>query len=68
LARVVNSPVVTVDGNPAAVLYAGLTPFSVGLYQIDFTVPAGSKTGNLTVVVTQNGTLANTTTLPVVSK
>ncbi len=68
LARVVNTPEVTVDGAPAAIVYAGLTPFAVGLYQIDFTVPASAKTGNLNVVVTQNGVMANVTTIPVVSK
>lgn len=70
LARVVNMnmPVVTVDGNPAKVTYAGLTPFSVGLYQIDFTVPKAARTGNLTVVIMQNGTVANATTLPVIAK
>lgn len=68
LARVVTMPTVTVDGNPATVLFAGLTPGSVGLYQIDFTVPANAKSGNLAVVVAQNGSMANTTTLPVMSK
>lgn len=66
LARVTETPQVTVDGETAAIVYAGLTPFSVGLYQIDFTIPKDAKTGNLTVVVTQNGTTANTTTIPVV--
>jgi uncharacterized protein (TIGR03437 family) len=56
-----------VAGEPATLVYAGLTPFSVGLYQIDFTIPLDAKSGNLAVVVTQNGTTANTTTIPVVS-
>jgi uncharacterized protein (TIGR03437 family) len=67
LARVTNVPQVTVAGEPATIVYAGLTPFSVGLYQIDFTIPLDAKSGNLAVVVTQNGTTANTTTIPVVS-
>jgi uncharacterized protein (TIGR03437 family) len=67
LARVVNTPEVTVDGTPAAIVYAGLTPFAVGLFQIDFTVPPSAKTGNLDVVVMQNGVAANATTLPVIS-
>jgi uncharacterized protein (TIGR03437 family) len=37
----------------------------VGLYQIDFQVPANVSTGNVNVVVMQNGLTANTTTLPV---
>jgi uncharacterized protein (TIGR03437 family) len=68
LTPVVNTATVTVDGNPAMVVFAGLTPGAVGLYQIDFTVPANAKAGNLNVVVTQNTTTSNTTTLPVVSQ
>jgi uncharacterized protein (TIGR03437 family) len=37
----------------------------VGLYQINFTVPPGARSGNLNLVVMQNGMPANTTTLPV---
>jgi uncharacterized protein (TIGR03437 family) len=58
-------PIVTVDGQQAAILYAGLTPTGVGLYQIDFTVPSNAKTGSLKLVITQNGIAANATTLPV---
>jgi len=65
LARLVNPVTVTVDGETASVPFAGLTPGAVGLYQIDFTVPTDAKNGNLSVVVTQNGVTANTTTIPV---
>jgi uncharacterized protein (TIGR03437 family) len=68
LAEVVTPAIVTVDGNPSVVVFAGLSPGAVGLYQIDFTVPTNAKTGNLNVVVTQNGTPANTTTIPVVAQ
>jgi uncharacterized protein (TIGR03437 family) len=58
-------PTVTVDGQNATVLYAGLTPTGVGLYQINFTVPPNARTGTLNLVINQNGTVSNTTTLPV---
>lgn len=58
-------PTLTVDGTGAAIGYAGLTPGGVGLYQINFTVPPGARSGNLNLVVMQNGMPANATTLPV---
>ena len=65
LAPATLQPTVTLDGQAAAVIYAGLTPGSVGLYQINFQVPASAQTGDLTVVVTQNGMAANAAKLPV---
>jgi uncharacterized protein (TIGR03437 family) len=58
-------PTVTVDTQPAAIAFAGLTPGGIGLYQINFQVPPGARSGTLNVVVTQGGIAANTTTLPV---
>jgi uncharacterized protein (TIGR03437 family) len=54
---------VTVDGQQAQVSFAGLTPGDVGLYQINFTVPQGVKTGKLDVVITEDSVPANATTL-----
>jgi len=54
---------VTVDGQPAAVQFAGLTPGFVGLYQINFAVPTGARTGTLDLVVTQSGFTSNVTEL-----
>ncbi len=56
---------VTVDSNKAVVDFAGLTPGSAGLYQIDFEVPTNASNGNLKVTVTQNGMTGNVATLPV---
>ncbi len=53
----------TVDGQTADVRFAGLTPGGVGLYQINFFVPANARSGSLDVVLTQEGVKANTTKL-----
>ena len=58
-------PEVTVDGQNAELFFWGLTPGGVGLYQINFRVPAGLQAGNKEVVITQGGVRANVTKLPV---
>jgi uncharacterized protein (TIGR03437 family) len=65
LSKVINQPTVTVDSLPSNVLFAGLTPGFVGLYQIDFQVPMGVTSGEVTVTVSQNGVAANPTLLAV---
>ena len=65
LARVVTPATVTVDGQDAAIGYAGLTPAGIGLYQINFVVPANARPGVLDVVVRQGFAAGNTTKLPV---
>jgi uncharacterized protein (TIGR03437 family) len=47
------------------VLFAGLSPGSVGLYQMDVQIPAGVASGSVPLVVTQGGAASNTVTLPV---
>ena len=56
---------VTVASQNATVKFSGLTPEVSGLYQIDFQVPANASSGDLNLVVTQNGVASNTTKLPV---
>ena len=65
LARVTAQPIVTVNGENAEIFYAGLTPMSIGLYQINFRVPNDALAGDLDLVVTQNGVPANSTKLTV---
>ncbi|MBZ5608865.1 MAG: hypothetical protein LAP38_11435 [Acidobacteriia bacterium] len=65
LARVTVQPTVTVDNQQAHIAFAGLTPGLVGLYQVTFQVPASARSGDLDVVLTQNGRSANTVKLPV---
>ena len=58
-------PTVMLDSQNAAIVYAGLTPTGIGLYQIDFTVPLNARSGNLNLIVTQNGVVSNTAIFPV---
>lgn len=61
---VTSPPTVTVDGTQASLQFpGGLVGGSVGLYQINFTVPSGARTGTLNLVVMQNGFTANVTQL-----
>jgi len=56
LAAAVITPVVTLGGVPLSVTYSGLTPNSVGLYQIDAYVPDGVPQGlTIPLVVSQGG-------------
>jgi uncharacterized protein (TIGR03437 family) len=58
LRRVVNNPTVIIDGSaiPSAnVLFAGLAPQFVGLYQVNVTLPANVPTGNAVSVVLRQG-------------
>jgi uncharacterized protein (TIGR03437 family) len=65
LARPSALPTLQLDGKPVPVLFAGLTPGLVGLYQLNFQIPAGVPAGNLKLVVTQNDSASNITVLPV---
>lgn len=65
LAQAAVQPVVTIDGQRADILFAGLTPGYAGLYQINFRVPAAARDADLDVVITQNGIPANPSKLTV---
>jgi uncharacterized protein (TIGR03437 family) len=62
-AGLISGVALTLDGQAADVRFAGLTPGGVGLYQINFLVPANARSGNLDVEITQQGVKANTTKL-----
>jgi minor extracellular serine protease Vpr len=48
-------PVVTIGGQQAQVLFSGLTPQTIGLYQINVMVPANAPTGLQPLTVSING-------------
>jgi uncharacterized protein (TIGR03437 family) len=66
LALVVNTPLVSVGGVPATVVFAGMTPGLVGLYQVNVVIPQGITLGPaVPVVITHQGVVGNTVTIVV---
>ena len=61
------SAIGTLDAELTAVadVFAGLTPGYVGLYQINFQVPATAPNGDLQLVLTQTSGNTDSTILPV---
>jgi uncharacterized protein (TIGR03437 family) len=60
------TPVVTIGGIPAKVLFSGLAPGYPGEYQIDITVPSGVAYGdNIPVVLTILGASDSSTTISI---
>lgn len=55
LASTAATPIVTIGGVQAQVIFSGLTPNTVGLYQVNVIVPANAPTGNQPVVLSVNG-------------
>jgi len=64
LAIPTDTPVLNINGAPHPLLFAGLTPGLVGLYQMNFQVPTGLPAGTITIVLAQGGASSNQTTLP----
>lgn len=59
-------PTVTIDGRNAEVLFAGLAPTFVGLYQLNVRVPQGVTAGSsVPVIITQEGVASNTARIAV---
>ncbi len=65
LATITGTPMVAVNNEPALVIFAGLTPGLVGLYQINFQVPTDAPSGSLKIEITENGASAQTSVLVV---
>jgi uncharacterized protein (TIGR03437 family) len=59
-------PTVTIGGVPATVLYSGLAPTFIGLYQVNVQIPSGVTLGaGVPLVVTMNGAVSNPVTIAV---
>ncbi|MGD1070506.1 MAG: putative Ig domain-containing protein, partial [Bryobacteraceae bacterium] len=66
LAHALDTPTLTLNGAPVTnILFAGLTPTAVGLYQMNFQVPANAPNGDLQLVVTQTSGQSDSAILPV---
>jgi uncharacterized protein (TIGR03437 family) len=61
------TPTVLVGGQPATVVFAGLSPQFVGVNQINVALPAGTPTGNAVSLQIQVGgvTTSNSVTIAV---
>jgi minor extracellular serine protease Vpr len=58
-------PTVTIGGSTAQVNFSGLTPGSIGLYQVNAVIPANAPTGSQPLVVTIGGVASKTVNLTV---
>jgi len=66
LSRTTTTPTVTIGGVSAVVAFSGLVPGTVGLYQVNVQVPAGSPTGSaVPVVISMGGATSNSVTMAV---
>jgi minor extracellular serine protease Vpr len=66
LSRTVDLPEVRIGGRPAQVLFSGLAPGIVGLYQVNVVVPNDAPTGtDVEVTLRQSGVDSRTTRIPV---
>jgi uncharacterized protein (TIGR03437 family) len=65
LAQAARSPQLLLDGRPAEILFAGLSPGFTGLYQINFRIAPDQAAGDVRVVVVQGSARSNEVTLPV---
>lgn len=65
LSKVLSTVTATIGGRAAEVSFAGLTPFSVALYQVNLQIPPDLAPGTYTLVVLENGTPSNSFTITV---
>ncbi len=65
LSRTTTLPVVMIGGKQAAVAFSGLTPQTIGLYQINVTVPAGAPTGLQPMTLSIGGVTGKASQIPV---
>jgi len=54
------TPTVTIGGAPASVLFSGLVPGEVGLYQVNAQLPAASEKDDVSLTISVGGVPSNT--------
>jgi minor extracellular serine protease Vpr len=59
------TPTVSIGGVPAQVVFSGMTPGAVGLYQVNAVVPSNAPTGNQSLVVAIGGKNSQTSSIAV---
>jgi uncharacterized protein (TIGR03437 family) len=59
------TPTVTIGGQPATVIFSGLTPGLIPLWQMDITVPPGLAAGSYPMIVTIGGQVSNSATVSI---
>lgn len=64
LSYTVETPIVTIDGQRAELLFSGLTPGTAGVYQINLRVPADVRAGGVPLVIAVGGQSSPAVTLP----
>jgi uncharacterized protein (TIGR03437 family) len=64
-ATTLNTAEATIDGQPAEVVFAGLAPGFVGLYQVNFLVPENARSGLLALVFRIEGRSSPVVLIPV---
>lgn len=64
----VNGATATVSGRPAVVLFSGLAPGFVGVYQVNLRIPEATPIGNATLVITSQGVSSQPVIIPVVTR
>jgi uncharacterized protein (TIGR03437 family) len=65
LSPTVLTPQVKIGGFDAPVIFSGLTPGYIGLYQINVTVPAATASGTVDLTVVSNGVTSNVAKLSI---
>ena len=65
LASTMATPTVSIGGMPAQVIFSGMTPGVVGLYQVNVIVPPNAPTGTQALTLSIGGVEAKASMLPV---
>jgi uncharacterized protein (TIGR03437 family) len=65
LSALSTNPTVGINGQNATVLFAGLSPSLVGLYQFNIVVPSGLGIGDLPAAINMGGQISNVASIPV---